>query len=295
MILYRFEGGLGNQMFQYATFYALKRHYSNYNIVADIGKILIPGSDPKTQIELVYDVKLPYWTPGSIKYSFADKFVKQSIFSALNIYAKIGNLNFIKDNNRFNEFLFHLEENKHYLIQGYWADQRYFTDYSDEIKKIFFPKIPPSSANQAVLEKIKNKESVSVHIRRGDYLKTSSFLDLNSYNYYENAFGKVLDEHPDASFFIFSDDIKWSRQRFGNMPAEMHFVDNNAGMDAYWDIFLMSQCKINIIANSTFSWWAGWLNDHANKKVYCPSRIFSSEERNQLVVPQFYPAEWIKL
>ncbi len=295
MILYRFEGGLGNQMFQYATFYSLQRHYQNSNIVADISKILLTGSEPRTQIEMVYNVRLPYWVPGSIRYSIADKYVKKTINSALNIYSKIGNLRFIKDDNHFNHQLFDLKETNNYLIQGYWADQRYFKMYADELRKIFYPKNPASSANENLLKRIKDTDSVSVHIRRGDYLKTGSFLDVNTFNYYEHAFQKVMEEHPDASFFIFSDDIKWSRQRFGNIAADMEFVDHNIGMDAYWDIFLMSQCNTNIIANSTFSWWAGWLNENQGKKVYCPSKIFISKKRNELVVPQFYPEEWVKI
>jgi len=116
---------------------------------------------------------------------------------------------------------------------------------------------------------IKNLKSVSIHIRRGDYITNKTGPKFIGLDYYIKAIRTIENKVKNPTYFIFSDDIVWGKQ-YLKLKNISYFVDNNHGKDSYKDMQLMSLCKHNIVANSTFSWWGSWLNTNKNKVIIKP-------------------------
>ena len=178
------------------------------------------------------------------------------------------------------------------IVFGGWHDWRYFQPAEPLVRKAFrFPELGP--ANEKTLHDIDNSHSVSIHVRRGDYLKVQNralFGGIATADYYRNAIEWVSADAARAGkspkFFIFSDDIAWCEDNLGLPDA--CYVSINRGRDSWKDMALMARCKANIIANSTFSWWAAWLNGHPDKVVLCPTKFSNPDIARQTV----YPATW---
>jgi len=177
-------------------------------------------------------------------------------------------------------------------FKGFWQSEKFFADIADEVRAAFtFNASAISAKTKAMAEQIAADPcAVSLHVRRGDYLQPKFYKDSGcvcQLPYYRNAVKGMLSRHPEAHFYIFSDDVAWARE---NLPAEGTYVDWNKGEDSWQDMFLMSRCKHNIIANSTFSWWGAWLNANKAKTVVAPCRWFMISE-----APDILPKEWVKV
>ena len=149
--------------------------------------------------------------------------------------------------------------------------------------------------NKELVNSINSKNSVSIHIRRGDYL-SSGTIDTHGIcnkDYYFNALShlkNIGELNDDTCFYIFSDDIPWCRENL-SFGEKMIFMDSFQEQPEM-DIYLMSKCKSNIIANSSFSWWGAWLNESKNKTVIAPIQWFSSEVLSSKTI---IPCDWIKI
>lgn len=152
-----------------------------------------------------------------------------------------------------------------------------------------FPKLDPYNLELAKL--ITAKESVSLHIRRGDYLtaENSIFQNICTPTYYKNAVSYMNSNVVNPYYFIFSNDIEWCKNNL-NLD-NITFVDWNIGVNSYKDMQLMSLCKHNIIANSSFSWWGAWLNNNPNKVVCVPKRWYN----NKATVYGECPDSWVRI
>ncbi|OAV72399.1 Glycosyl transferase family 11 [Bacteroidales bacterium Barb6] len=142
-----------------------------------------------------------------------------------------------------------------------------------------------------ILPDIESSQSVSIHIRRGDYLQGDNinvFVNLCASSYYKNAIHYIEENINNPSFFVFSNDIDWVKNNMDIPNAT--FVSWNKKEDSWQDMFLMSMCKHNIIANSSFSWWGAWLNNNEDKIIIALSRFLTTCENNDLI-----PKEWITL
>ena len=176
-------------------------------------------------------------------------------------------------------------------IDGYLQSYKYFEHVQDEIRDLFtfdVNKIPNFLLEK--VEKIQNSESVSIHIRRGDYKKTEGayhFHGICGLEYYKNAISYFRQEFKEPMFYIFTDDIDWAKQNF--QDDDIIIVTSLGDYHSWIDMYLQSVCKHNIIANSSFSWWAAWLNKNQEKKVIAPKKWFFSEE---IVLDDLYPKEW---
>lgn len=178
------------------------------------------------------------------------------------------------------------------ILFGGWHDSRYFHPSEEAVRNAYeFPHL--DEENRKVIRLIEESQSVSIHVRRGDYLNGKNnelFGNIATANYYKNAINWVVNSvTPQAitpKFFIFSDDIAWCKEHFN--VGDVVFVNVNSGKDSWKDMVLMSKCRINIIANSTFSWWAGWLNRHPDKVVLCPTKFINTDAAGQTI----YPPTW---
>lgn len=163
------------------------------------------------------------------------------------------------------------------MLEGYFQSEKYFADIAPQLRREFTPKEALSTKNREYLEKIKSTDSVMLHVRRGDYASDPKTLHLHglcSLDYYSAALDAIQKKHPSPHFFIFSNDLNWANE---NLPLNgtVTFVDGNDASPEM-DIFLMSQCKHHIIANSSFSWWGAWLANHPEQEVFAPKQWFNA-------------------
>jgi len=178
-------------------------------------------------------------------------------------------------------------------LAGYWQSEKYFMDVAPEIKADFTFKPPLARKNVDLAEQIAKVNSVSLHVRRGDYVsntKTNVNHGVCSLDYYRSAIRLIAErvEHP--HFFIFSDDIGWVKDNLRmNFPCE--YVDHNQGEESYNDMHLMSLCRHQIVANSSFSWWGAWLNSNPDKIVVAPQKWFANDHNTADLLPKC----WVSL
>ena len=144
-----------------------------------------------------------------------------------------------------------------------------FENVQETIRKLYSFYGTLTQEQQNILKEIKHSQSVGIHVRRGDYIRYPDAFPMCQPEYYHNAITFIRSKFSQLKYFVFSDDIEWCRKElsFVNNPT---FVENNEKSEAYKDMWMMSECKHNIIANSTFSWWSGWLNNNHEKIVIYP-------------------------
>lgn len=269
MIIVRLIGGLGNQMFQYA-----------------IGRFAAKTNNTILKLDLS-----EFDTYKLHQYSLNHFQIVENIATKYDLQEAI----------EFREKNFHLDGNFEsigdgMLLKGYWQSEKYFVNISDVIRNDFQLKSIISRKGREISVLIKNTNSVSLHIRRCDYIRGSypdQILDVLSNHYYLKALKALDAEEKDLRFFIFSDDPQWVRKNFKIKHPVVH-VDHNTAVTNYEDIYLMSLCKHNIIANSSFSWWGAWLNNNPTKKVFAPKQWFNKNAKN-IDSNDIVPASWISI
>jgi hypothetical protein len=165
-------------------------------------------------------------------------------------------------------------------LDGYWQSERYFQDIADTIRRDFTFAAPPVGRNAELLEAIDAAPAASVHVRRGDYVsdpKTNAYHGVCGGEYFARCAEEILDRAGAAHFFVFSDEPEWARANL-RLPATATVVDHNPPEDGHEDLRLMSRCRHHVIANSSFSWWAAWLNPRPDKLVFAPRHWFGSPD-----------------
>jgi hypothetical protein len=162
-------------------------------------------------------------------------------------------------------------------LVGYWQSERYFSDIADRIRADFTLLQPLAGANARLLELARASSSVGLHVRRGDFVSLDNAVQMHgscSVDYYRRAINIVRSRCPECQFLVFSDDPEWARAELSLDPSAV-FVTGNAETPEQ-DLALMSACKHHIIANSSFSWWAGWLGYSPEQIVIAPAPWYAS-------------------
>ena len=181
-----------------------------------------------------------------------------------------------------------LADGRSLCLHGYWQCPEYFAAHADLIRREFTFSMAPSAANQAMLRRIQSASSVSLHIRRGDYLalRQPPVLTLG---YYTTAVQIVAARLENPHFFVFSDDMVWAKQNL-RLKFRTTFVDVNSDSTAAEDLRLMSVCRHHVIANSSFSWWGAWLNPRPDKLVVAPKYWSCTLDSH---FPEMMPPGWL--
>ena len=176
-------------------------------------------------------------------------------------------------------------------LHGYWQSEAYFTHIADQIRRDFaFPPLR-DPLNTAMADRITSTPSISLHVRRGDYLTLNAHV-LCDQSYYEAALARITrNMDTDPTVFVFSDDPQWAKDNLP-LPFDKVVVDFNGPDTDYEDMRLMSLCQHNIIGNSSFSWWAAWLNLNPDKMVAGPARWFGDPKLSN---PDILPEGWLKI
>lgn len=312
MISVEFIGGLGNQMFIYAFAKAIEQKglpvylsTHHYDVTQEKEILLLKEENDKSiehrdirNLEILsFDLSLPL--DFNLKRKFKRRFknsiiAKMAMFLNYELYLRLSRV-FYEDNKIFqnDSFPFLINPNSH--LSGYFQELRYFEHIRSLLVRDFKLKSPLSARNQSLKERIINTpNSCFLHIRRGDYLKEENwrFVELGSI-YYENAIGIIKNYIKCPNFFIFSNDIAWCKQNFlQNLSLEtldganFYFVDQNDEGSAIEEMELMRACQNGIIANSTFSWWAGYLIENPSKVIVAPTHFHYYESITQKLIPR---------
>jgi hypothetical protein len=165
-------------------------------------------------------------------------------------------------------------------LDGFFQSEKYFNDYSEFILDLFSPTPEIERYIDRAYGDIFDN-SVSIHVRRGDYLNYPDIHPVCEMDYYKSALANFSDC---KRFIVFSDDIAWCKDNFSE---DFHFIE---GERDFIDLYMMAKCTNNIIANSTFSWWGAWLNRNENKKVIAPKIWFGKDKK--LNTKDLIPKEW---
>lgn len=180
-------------------------------------------------------------------------------------------------------------------LQGYWQSDRYFADQAGQLRSELVFRRPAEGRNKELLSELQEGVSVSLHVRRGDYVTSAANQQIYApcgTGYYLRGIEVLRKRFSNARFYAFSDDAEWVRTELGPHLPGLQVVDHNRGAESYNDMRLMSACSHHVIANSTFSWWGAWLNPSPTKIVIAPARWFAS---GQLDDSSIVPADWLKV
>lgn len=285
MIALVLKDGLGNQLFQYAA-----------------GRSLAEKKKTKLKLDISHYKVNKVRTYSLHHFAIQEDFITDNeklMLRARNWISKgMKTLGVSAPARRFNEKDFQYDPTFFDLpdslyIEGYWQSEKYFLPIESIIRKEFVVKSEPDETNKSLLEQINSGNSVSLHIRRGDYvtdLNINSIHGVIGLDYYQHSIEYISQHVKEPRFFVFSDDMDWVKQnlRIDNFPV--HYMNHNGNQD-YEDLRLMYSCRHNIVANSSFSWWGAWLNNNKDKIVIAPVNWFKSQYRNNDLVPE----SWIKL
>lgn len=262
MIVSKIIGGLGNQMFQYAIAksIAVKNNDSFKLDISDFESYSLHNGyrlnffsisgEVATQEDVV-SLKGRSGTPYKI--------LKKLRLYNFNTYYKE------KEHTLFDKNVFNYSN---VYLDGYWQNEIYFKSIRDILLKEFTLKDGVSENAISILENIKSSESVSIHVRRGDFLKHPD-VGVLGVEYYKRAVQLINDKTTTPSFFVFSNDIEWCKTNFSFIDNCVFVENDTTELD---DITLMSHCSHNIIANSSFSWWGAWLNSNDNRIIISPKK-----------------------
>lgn len=265
MIVVRLVGGLGNQFFQYA--FARKLQTCGKEVVCDL--------DWFDETELVHG-KYQLDRYATVVRACTDeerrrlkKGIRQSFLDYEPGRIHETGTRYYETDNQFYPNLLQCDDA---FLQGYFQSEKYFLDIRELLLRELSLKEFGGGQNAEYLGRIRTENSVSVHIRRGDYLNSEDIYGgICTEQYYLSAIRYFKAQVSGAEFFVFSDDIAWCRQLL-NGVSHVTFVDVNTNTEGYNDLHLMKSCRHNIIANSSFSWWAAWLNQCENKIVISPDK-----------------------
>lgn len=275
-------GGLGNQMFQYA-----------------IGKVVAKRKQEDLFLDITWfnrkknrQFELDHF---HLSYSITPLFLVYAYKFLLHMLRICGLENRCCVYNEQKTFFFDEKvfRKPYAYIAGYFQNPQYFEEIRDELVKDFTPKRSLQGASRTIAEKMRQENSVAVHMRRGDYMSGSLATKYvtQSIDYYLKAMGYMSADIDNPQFYIFSDDINWCKETLKMDKRNLVYIDSSVSSSALNDFLLMKSCRHYIISNSTFSWWAAWLSETEDKRVIAPQRWFFHEGKDtdskQLINPDW--------
>lgn len=302
MIIVKIQGGLGNQLFEYAYGRAISERYkvplkldlTNYDFANahdespdkkfnrgygisrfnTIGEIAT-----KNEIQIFNKYKR---RPGKIWYLY-NKFIADPA-----LYLEESQFNYSEKC----AFPDALKKGKSVYADGFWQTEKYFKDIEQIIRRELTLRHAPDTRHEQMISLMKDTESICLHVRRGNFLipQYNKHHGICPPDYYERAVKAITKKIKKPHFFIFSDDMTWVKENL-SLDFPTTYVDINGPEKDYEDIRLMSSCKHHILANSSFSWWGAWLSNNKSQIVFYPSKIV----RKNWNMQDFAPKKWNRI
>ena len=275
MIIIQMAGGLGNQMFQYALYKQLTGMRKTVKMDDEEGFREDAQRNPAlAAFGIAYErasrQEIEEMTDSSMAFTAR---VRRKLFGRQRRA-------YFEENKCFQPKIFDWDD---IYLEGYWQSEKYFRDVGNLLKKEFsLESVRRNRDNgyglseeaERYLNRIEQGESVSIHVRRGDYLLPQNqdlFGNICTDMYYENAVKKMMESRPDCTFYLFTNDNQWAAERLRERKDFPIVLVELPGNRDYETLMLMSRCRHNILANSSFSWWASYLNDNPDKQVIAPA------------------------
>lgn len=297
MIIVRLIGGLGNQFFQYAVGrYLAEKHNTDLKIdilgfeTYKLHKYSLFPFNIKEDVATAEEVSVfTQHKQGFINGVFTKLFCRSARSPSSHVQEK---------HFHFDHEILNLSDNVY--LDGYWQSEKYFIGIEDIIRREFTVKNRQNGKDKELAKIITSCEAVSLHIRRADYVSnanTQQIYGTCGLDFYYRSIAKITQTVSNPHFFIFSDDPEWARNNL-KLDYSTTLVDHNNADKNYEDLRLMSQCKHNIIANSSFSWWGAWLNNTPNKLVCAPRRWLKDTTAAgdyNAFIDNLLPPEWTRL
>jgi hypothetical protein len=281
MIIYYSQGGLGNQLFQYAFARQLAINYQT-SLYLDPSWFLNMNKKETPRHLDILSFNVKPMILGQKRRMISSLLRRRAVilFSPIlpikpvrerpgqapsNVLRRVNN----------NSFLF-----------GYWQSQDYFSLIRSQLLNEFTPQDRCGSSFDHLSVEMQSTNSVSLHIRRGDYVN-SPFHSVCDLSYYLKALNVIMSKVNEVRIYVFSDDVEWCR-RYLSLPAPFVLIRDLVELSSPLEMYLMSKCRHHVIANSTFSWWGAWLSTYSNKIVVAPAEWFANSPRP----PYLIPSEW---
>jgi hypothetical protein len=277
MIIVNLMGGLGNQMFQYACGIALK---------AATGQKVLYSTDIFSQqrtfngyeLDAVFGLALPSATQSDLKCVLgrfgANSYARRAAMKYPGLQSFLPRTAVFERKFAFDPDLA-VKLGLGGYLHGYWQSEDYFSQVKEQVYNSFqFQGVEHISLNET------RATNVSLHVRRGDYMKTGSVHATCNESYYKRALEALELSLQETVLHVFSDDPNWAKQEISKLHQNCRFIKENMGSDSYKDMYLMSKCDHHIIANSSFSWWGAWLNKSPKKAVIAPKKWFVDPNLN---------------
>jgi hypothetical protein len=289
MICVRLEGGLGNQLFQYAAGRALAVRHGAELLLDDSALRGRSRRATPRQLELQR-----FRHVGRIASAAEARWLP--LMRRLPRLSRVLGpwLTYVERGLMFNPAFETLSDST-YLV-GYWQSPRYFEAIAARLCEELQPVEPMSARSIDVAHRIEGGESVAVHVRRGDYVTLQAAAALHGtlpIAYYVTAIARLREAVASPHFFVFSDEPEWCASNLPLHPEEATFVSHNTGPLAWQDLMLMSRCRHHVIANSSFSWWGAWLADRRSaspqRQVVAPARWFGGQAHD---TRDRFPSHW---
>ena len=317
MVVVRITMGLGNQMFQYAAGLSLSKEkgtilkvdtssYQGYKLrkyeLDTFFGITTPEASREEIQALWYNHPLiKTWNkilPGKkirvLGLPYEERIIQRNLLAFFDFFypphkrTTYTEPHYYHDKNFFNA-------NKKLYLHGYWMSWKYFHKHEQAVRKAYAIKRELVQHLDDLTNELQSTNSVSVHIRRTDYTDPlmQRLKGVIPFSYYKKAIEKIQQQNENISLYFFSDDIDWVKQnlQFSNVPVK--YIDKSVTSAAIEDFYLMTQCRYNIIANSTFSWWAAYLNNNEHKLVIAPKKWYSDDAPYDY--KDVYPETWITM
>src|SRR5258708_7928415 len=292
------RGGLGNQMFEYAAGLRLAK---KKNTTLALDSVHLSDRFPRKNFTYrVYDMDIFNIEPRfTILSKIANTLPIPGIWLGLDLLLiglrdVLGIQKMLQEKSeRFDPAVLTAGENT--LLFGRWQSEKYFADIVDDIRTAFRFRHSLEGEAKVLGEKIRSVNSVSLHVRRGDYASfknVEKVMGATNVPYYEKAASYIAERVKDPQFFVFSDDIEWCKTNIKLKFPVTFMSPESEGPKASYHLELMSLCKHNIVANSTFSWWGAWLNSNPQKIVTAPEHWYADGRGGD---EDIIPEKWIKL
>jgi hypothetical protein len=283
-------GGLGNQMFQYAfyKYLSLTQNLALHINISDFSKYRLHNG---FELEDVFELNIGSSIPHSYLAQYRLlRFINKSVWKTLSINADFGNKFYSEKNFKAPSYIFQ-DNNKVTFFDGYYQSPKFIQECNRQGEKIFKFRADLTDLEKSLLA----NESVAIHVRGGDYVTSktncSIFGGICDNLYYERAMDYIARHVTTPKFVVFTNDIKYAE---AVLPKGYNYKipSLNQAKDSHRDMLMMANCRHNIIANSSFSWWGAYLNSNPSKCVIAPMKWFNSVEYDQASI---LPSDWVRL
>lgn len=282
-------GGLGNQLFQFAAYIYLVKTYPDISVELDFFQYKYDAYHNGIEIQKLFFCK--YINEIEKIESYRRKKFRKKYFPFLlhTIWHKLAGYKtfYETDINTPEKIHIVIQNNNKILMAGFYQNPLFVNCIHKTLQGLIKHYETLGVQNDKLISFLKEKTSVSIHVRRGDYLSIAEYNAFDSSKYYMDAVSYIKSICDNPIFIVFSNDLDWVKSNLA-LGGDTIYVDWNKGEESYKDMILMSTCNHNIIANSSFSWWAAWLNAHTDKTVVAPKQWFKGKA-SKVVVPK----DWV--